>query len=73
MKHMEQHYSPEQAAELLSVNKHTIYKWIRIGRIERVRKLSPKLLRIPESALTAALNIMDQRTRDQEEYERQCN
>ncbi|NLG84189.1 MAG: helix-turn-helix domain-containing protein [Firmicutes bacterium] len=46
---MEQYYTPEEVANLLKINRETLYRWVREGRI-KAKKIGT-LLRIPESEL----------------------
>jgi excisionase family DNA binding protein len=45
-----QYYTPDQVADLLCVNRATIYRWIQRGILPAV-KLSNNVRRIPTSAL----------------------
>lgn len=47
--------SPQQAAEMLSVDRDTIHKWIKSGRIGGAAKLSPRIVRIPLASVEALL------------------
>lgn len=48
--------SIQEAALRLSVNEHTIYKWISVGLLHAFR-VGPRLLRIPEREVTRLFNL----------------
>lgn len=47
--------SPQVAADRLSVDKDTIFRWIKKGRLRGAVKLSPRIVRIPVSSIDALL------------------
>jgi len=47
---MGEYFTPQEVAGKLKVNIHTVYRWIREGRLAAVKV--GDLWRIPESALT---------------------
>jgi excisionase family DNA binding protein len=49
----ETYYTPQEVAEKLKVNIHTIYRWIRSGKIKAVKVVD--LWRISESELKRLL------------------
>lgn len=52
---VEEQYSPAQAADKLQVNRATIRRWIKAGKIKPVRHLGRKCVRIPASSINAFL------------------
>ena len=50
VKRMGEYFTPQEVAGKLKVNIHTVYRWIREGRLAAVKV--GDLWRIPESALT---------------------
>lgn len=47
--------SPQDAAELLSVDRDTIFRWIKAGRL-KASKLSPRIVRIRMADIEAMLD-----------------
>lgn len=50
---MDNYYTPQEIAEKLKLNTHTIYKWIREGKLNAIKV--GDLWRIPESELNRLL------------------
>lgn len=50
---MENYYTPQEVAEKLKVNIHTVYRWIREGKLKASKVVD--LWRIPESELKRLL------------------
>jgi len=53
---MEKLLTPEQAAEILSVTRDTVYEYIKAGKLKATKIKGSRLLRIKESDLHAMLN-----------------
>jgi excisionase family DNA binding protein len=49
--------SPQDAAEMLSVDRDTIFRWIKAGKLPAA-KLSPRVVRIRVADLEALLEAM---------------
>lgn len=47
--------SPQEAAEMLSVDRDTIFRWVKQGRLP-ASKLSPRIVRIRVADIEAMLN-----------------
>jgi len=63
---VEQHYSVQQAAELLAVSERTIWRRVQDRSITPVIHLSPRDIRIPASALQAYLDSLAVRSYESE-------
>jgi excisionase family DNA binding protein len=46
--------SPQDAADMLDVDRDTIFAWIRQGRLS-ASKLSPRIVRIPVASIEALI------------------
>lgn len=58
---MQEYYTVNEAAKLLRVQPNTVYRWIRAGKLDRV-KLASGGVRIPAAALSVFLGgIMDEK------------
>lgn len=55
MHQVEQQYSYEQVAELLSIGESTVREYVRNGKITPIFKISHKNVRIPASAVNRFL------------------
>lgn len=47
-------YTVQETAELLRLNPNTVYKWIRAGKLERV-KISPRAVRVTAESIARLL------------------
>lgn len=56
VKSIEQHYSIEEVAGLLSVHKNTVRNWIREGSLSPVRRVGQNIVRVPASAIQRMMN-----------------
>ena len=48
-------YTVQETAELLRLNVNTVYKWIRAGKLERV-KISPRAVRVKAESIARLLD-----------------
>jgi excisionase family DNA binding protein len=51
---MDEYFTPEQIASRLSVTRHTVYEWLKCGKLKGT-KLGPKMWRVTSSQLHALI------------------